>query len=106
MSAVADLLIGEFVRTLDERHRLARAPITSDKQLGEIASRAALVEPELAAAGDPVTMDESRPVDVAHVTVGAGLHEANGHDRPVLALALALFREHPAGILSPLVAAS
>jgi len=78
-------------RTLepDERHGLALAAIATKEQLGEVAGRSALVDPELPTARHPIAVDQSRPVDVAHVTVGAGLYEAQGNDGPVLAFSLA-----------------
>ena len=65
--------------------RSARAPaLAADEDVGQVAARSALVEPELSLAGVLVFVCEAMPIDVGDVTIDARLHEANGHHRVLL----------------------
>jgi hypothetical protein len=72
-------------------HRLAA--LAADVHLGDVATGAALLDPELPAALRGPFVDEAIPVDVADVPLAAGADKAERHDRvllPVLVDELAL----------------
>ena len=70
-------------RVLIELRRFVEGPpstaFAAHEEIGQIAGRADLVEPELAPATLLALVDESGPVEVVHVSPRTGAHEAGGH---------------------------
>ena len=88
-------------RRLVEAARLAA--LAAHDEIGEVAARAALVEPELPPAVVLGAVDEAAPVEVVDVSLRAGAHEAGGHDLPAVEAALVVERlamDQPAGALA------
>ena len=84
------------------------AALAAHDEVGQVAARAAFVEPELPpAVVRGVLMREAAPVDVVHVPLWAGPDEARGHDLAAIEAALLVERlavDQPAGALAVLAA--
>ena len=84
------------------------AALAADDEVREIAARSALVEPELPPAVVLGTVDEATPVEVVHVPLRAGPHEAGRDHRAAVEAAPLVERpavDEPARALSILASA-
>ena len=105
-AASAERILIEFRRFVESPRAAALAAYD---QIGQVAGGADLVEPELAPATFPRSVDESGPVEVIHMSARAGTHEAGGHhgkavEAPLLVERLAV--HEPSGTIRSLAGAA